>query len=381
MGENPLLQLQEAGQCVWLDNLSRDLIVSGRLRELVEEGVAGITSNPSIFQKAISHSTLYDESLKKMVKQGVSDAKELFIGLAIEDIRNAADLLEKVLGNTKCLSGYVSIEVSPDLAYDTRGTIQEARRLCSAVGRQNAFVKVPATKQGLPAIEELTRDGVNVNVTLLFSVERSREVAEAYLRGIEQRIGKGEAVSDIVSVASFFVSRVDTLVDKLLKKRLEAASSAEERNRLSGLVGRAAVANSKIAFREFSKIFSSPRFLALKEKGANIQRLLWGSTSTKNPDYSDVKYVEELVAPETINTMPEDTLKAFKDHGRVKSVIGEGLGEAEALFRELASVGVVMDEVTAELEKEGVKGFSDSYFALLEEIGKRRDSILAGKSV
>ncbi len=378
MSENPLLQLRSAGQCVWIDNLSRDLIVSGKLRDMIEEdGIAGVTSNPTIFQKAISGSTLYDGSLKKMLGQGIHDPKELFLGVAVEDIRNAADLLEDVYGSSQCLSGYVSIEVSPDLAYDTEETVKEARRLFSAVARRNIFVKVPATKEGLPAIEQLTREGINVNVTLLFSVERYRAVAQAFIRGLRQRAETGKRMDHIMSVASFFVSRVDTLADKLLEKRLASASSPEEKEKITRLLGRAAVANSKIAYEEYGKIFADPGFLSLREKGANSQRLLWASTGTKNPKYSDIKYVEELVAPDTINTMPEATIEAFKDHGRVRVSIGDNLDEAGALFSELKSFGVDIADVTAELEKEGVKAFSDSFFALLEEIAKRRDRIVA----
>ncbi len=376
MNENPIKKLRELGQCVWLDNLSRDLITSGKLRSMIEEdGIAGITSNPSIFQKAISGSTSYDESMRIMLNKGITDPKELFIGLAIEDIRDAADLLSGEYGGTKCLSGYVSIEVSPDLAYDTEATMQEARRLFSAIGKKNIFVKVPATKQGLPAIEQLTSEGININVTLLFSVERYKEVVESFLKGIEKRIVKGLDVSGIVSVASFFVSRVDTLVDKFLEERIVSASSDEERRRIAGLMGRAAVANAKIAYREYKKIFSSPRFLSLKKKGANIQRLLWGSTGTKNPKYSDVKYVEELEAPDTINTVPEATFHALKDHGKVRISIEDGVDEADALFSELENLGIRMPQVTEQLEKEGVKAFSDSYFALLEEIAKKRDRV------
>lgn len=377
MGKNLIQQLRDIGQCVWLDNLSRDLISTGRLKQMVEEeGVAGVTSNPTIFQKAISGSSLYDASLKNMLKRGIISAKELFLGLAMEDVRDAADLLQKAYGDPACVSGYVSIEVSPDLAYNTRETIQEARRLFSTLNRKNVFVKVPATVQGLPAIEQLTREGINVNITLLFSVERSKEVAEAYLRGLEQRIAKGEPVHEIVSVASFFVSRVDTLVDKLLEERMPSTSPAE-RERIDRLFGRAAVANSKIAYQEYKKIFSGSRFLSLQEKGANVQRLLWASSSTKNPAYSDIKYVEELIAPGTVNTMPETTMKAFEDHGSVRTSIEDGLEKIDALFKELESVGIAMGFVTDRLEKEGVKSFSDSYFAVLDEIAKRRDIILS----
>ena len=377
MAENPLEALNDLGQCVWLDNLYRDLITSGSLMHMMnDDGITGITSNPTIFQKAISGSAAYDESMKIMLGKGITDAKELFLGLAMEDVSRAADILHSVYGKSKCLSGYVSIEVSPDLAHDTRGTIKEALHLFSAIHKKNILVKVPATKEGLPAIEELTSAGVNVNITLLFSIERFKEVAESYIRGLEQRLKNKKQINEITSVASFFVSRVDTLVDKVLEQRI-ASSSGEEKNRLTALLGKAAVANAKLAYREYQGIFTSPRFLSLKEKGAHVQRLLWGSTGTKNPKYSDIKYVDELIAPDTINTMPEATLNAFKDHGKAKVTIGEHMDEAEGVFRELKSLGISMKEVTDQLETEGVKAFADSYFALLDEISKRRDRIRA----
>ncbi|HUO76296.1 MAG TPA: transaldolase [Thermodesulfovibrionales bacterium] len=378
MAANPLKALNEAGQCVWLDNLYRDLITTGSLMHMMEDGITGITSNPTIFQKAISGSAAYDESIIMMLRKGITDPKELFLGLAMEDVSRAADVLRPVYGTSKCLSGYVSIEVSPDLAHDTRGTIKEALHLFSAINKKNILVKVPATKEGLPAIEELTASGVNVNVTLLFSIERYKEVAEAYIRGLEQRLRKKEQINEIISVASFFVSRVDTLVDKLLEQRI-ASSSGEEKNRLTALLGKAAVANAKLAYREYERIFTTSRFLSLKEKGANVQRLLWGSTGTKNPKYSDIKYVDELIGPDTINTMPEATLNAFKDHGTVKITIGEQMDKAEKVLKELASLGISIKEVTDQLEKDGVKAFADSYFALLDEISKRRDRIQAEK--
>lgn len=376
MGENPLAGLHNLGQCVWLDNLYRGLITSGTLKRMTEEGVTGITSNPTIFQKAISGSNAYDESLKNMLGRGITDPKELFLGLAVEDVSNAADILREVYGKTECLSGFVSIEVSPDLAYDTEATIKEARHLFSTIGKKNILVKVPATREGIPAIEQLTSEGINVNVTLLFSVERSVEVAEAYIRGLEKRIDKNGHIDEITSVASFFVSRVDTLVDKMLDSRLVSAAPDEEKRMISGLMGKAAVANARLAYKKYKESFSSPRFLKIKEKGGRVQRLLWGSTGTKNPKYSDVKYVDELIAPDTINTMPEATLKAFEDHGKVKVTIEDNLNDAEDVFRKLNSLGIIMKQVTDQLEKEGVKTFSDSYFALLDEIAKRRDQLL-----
>ena len=370
-----LQKLREIGQSFWLDNLSRNLIHSGELKRLIaEDGITGITSNPTIFQKAISGSKDYDASLRSMLEKGTREEKELFLGLALEDISRAADLLWPVYQKSGGLDGFVSIEVSPDLAYDTQKTIAEARRLFSTIGKKNILVKVPGTKQGLPAIEQLTAEGVNVNVTLLFSVHRYEEIAEAYIRGLEKRARQREPIDEICSVASFFVSRVDTLVDKMLEARLSSATSEADQKKIKSLLGKAAVANAKIAYRKYKEIFSGKRFLALTR--AHVQRILWGSTGTKNPSYSDIKYVEELIGADSINTLPDATLKAFLDHGRVRINIGDGLDEAERLFAELRSVGVDVNQVTEELEKEGVKLFSDSFSLLLKEIAQKRDSFL-----
>jgi transaldolase len=377
MNRNPLIGLKELGQSVWLDNLSRKLINSGELKRLIDEdGLSGITSNPTIFQKAISGSPDYDASLRRMLNQGVKDEKELFLGLAFEDISAAADLLWPVYRATHGLDGFVSIEVSPDLAYETEATIGEAKRLFSAIGKRNILVKVPATKQGLPAIEQLIGEGVNVNITLLFSIERYEKVTEAYLKGLEKRVSKGQPIDEIASVASFFVSRVDTLTDKLLGTHLSSGGSKDERDKIAGLLGKAAVANAKIAYKKYKQIFSGSRFLALREKGGRLQRILWGSTGTKNPAYSDIKYVEELIGPDSINTMTEATIKAFRDHGQVRITIGDGLEEAERLFQELKSLGIDIHDVTEQLEREGVELFSDSFFSLLKEIAKKKDSFL-----
>ena len=378
MNKNALISLKEIGQSVWLDNLSRKLIHSGELKRLIDEdGLSGITSNPTIFQKAISGSTDYDSSLQRMIDKGVKSEKELFLGLAMEDVSEAADFLLPAYKSSDGQDGFVSIEVSPDLAYETDATISEARRLFSTIGKKNILVKVPGTKQGVPAIEELTSEGVNVNVTLLFSTERYEEIAEAYVEGLERRASKGQPIDEIASVASFFVSRVDTLTDKLLEARLSSASSKADKDKVAKGFGKAAVANAKIAYKKYRNIFSQKRFLALKAKGGHIQRILWGSTGTKNPKYSDIKYVEELIAPDSINTLPEATIKAFRDHGQVKITIHNDLGDAEKLFPELKSMGVDIRDVTDRLEKEGVQLFSDSFFALLKEIAKKRDSFLS----
>ncbi len=375
MKNNPVKELRKIGQSVWVDNLSRKMIDSGELKRLIDDvGVTGITSNPTIFQKAISGSKDYDASLRRMLDQGIREEKELFLGLAIEDISRAADLLRPAYDESKGLDGFVSIEVSPDLAYDTDKTIAEAKRLFSTLGKKNILVKVPATKPGLPAIEQLTAEGVNVNITLLFSVSRYEKVMDAFLRGLERRVGTGKPLHEVSSVASFFVSRVDTLADKLLEARLASAASGAEKEKIKGLMGKAAVANAKIAYREYKKVFTGKRFVALK--GARVQRILWGSTSTKNPAYSDVKYVEELIGPDSINTIPESTLKDFMDHGRARITIEEGLEEALKVPAQLKSAGVDLDYVTEELEKEGVKLFSDSFFELLKEIAQKRDLLL-----
>jgi len=376
MQENPLKKLGEIGQSVWLDNLSRQLMNSGELRRLIaEEGVTGITSNPTIFQKAISGSKDYDLSIRDLLAQGVRDEKEIFMALAMEDISQAADRLRPVYQRSRGTDGFVSIEVSPDLAYDTRKTVAEAKHLFSSIGKKNILVKVPGTKPGIPAIEQLTAEGVNINVTLLFSVNRYAEVAEAYLRGLEKRALEGQPLQEITSIASFFVSRVDTLTDKLLEARLASGTSEAEQQKIKNMMGKAAVANARLAYQKYKSIFSGKRFLKLK--GAKVQRILWGSTGTKNLSYSDIKYVQELIGPDSINTMPENTLVAFKDHGRVQITIADQLEEAEKLFAELRSVGVDLEDVTEQLEEEGVTLFSESFSLLLKEIAEKRNSFLA----
>lgn len=378
MAGNTIAELTRLGQDVWIDNLSRELIESGELKRLTNEvGITGVTSNPTIFQKAISGKDDYDESIRRLLGLNVSDPKELFFQLAFDDVGAAADLLRRKYEESRGRHGFVSIEVAPDLAYDTETTISEVRWIFSSLGRKNVMVKVPATKEGLPAIEQLTADGVNVNVTLLFSVKRYEEVVDAYMKGIERRISQNHAVGEIASVASFFVSRVDTLVDKLLDEKMQGVASDAEKKKLAGLRGKAAVANARLAYEKGEEIRNSERFKSLAARGANWQRLLWGSTSTKDPAYSDIKYVQELIGPDTVNTMPEETIKAFLDHGDPKVTIKDDGGSAEALFGEMRTVGIDIGEVAAELEKDGVKKFADSYFALLDEISKKRDKLVA----
>lgn len=355
-----LRELQEAGQSVWIDSLSRDDLENGDLVRMVEEGVTGVTSNPSIFQKAISSSSLYDDQLAE-VAESEKDPKEVFFKLAKTDIRDACDVLRPVYDRTGGLDGYVSLEVSPDLAYDTEGTIEEAQRLHEMVDKDNLFVKIPATEAGLPAIETMISRGKSINVTLIFSLERYRAVAEAYINGLEKFVASGGDPSGVASVASFFVSRVDTEADK----RLDEAKNTE-------LKGRLAVANAKLAYEAFREIFSGERWEALAGKGANPQRPLWASTSAKDPEYPDLKYVEPLVGAKTVNTMPLETLDATKEHAKVHpGAIEEDLGEARAVFEELEAAGIDYDDVTDVLEREGVEKFADSFDELIEGIKEK----------
>ncbi|MDA8091318.1 MAG: transaldolase [Nitrospiraceae bacterium] len=379
--ENPLMELKKAGQSVWLDYLSKEILKKGALKKLIEEdGLTGVTSNPSIFQKAISSGPYYNGSIHEMIGKNISDPKELFLGLAIADVKEAADLLLPVYEATSGLDGYVSLEVSPDLAYDTEATMEEARELFRRVGKKNIYVKVPATREGLPAIETLIGEGINVNVTLLFSVERYKEVINAYIGGLEKLRDSGKkGLSEVSSVASFFVSRVDTLADKMLLEKYSQAQDYEKRSSIKALMGRAAAANAKIAYQVYKKAFSEKRFQELSGKGARVQRILWASTSTKNPEYSDIKYVEELIGPDSVNTMPEETISAFRDHGTVRVSILDDVRGAETILKELRDHGVDIDYVTAELESDGVEKFSDSFKAVLKAMAEKRDALLARK--
>lgn len=377
---NRLKELHEgAGQSVWVDYLGRDLLDSGELERLIEEdGISGVTSNPSIFRKAICGSQLYDELMKEKLDAGIRDERELFQELAFVDVGRAADLLLPVYERWNRLDGYVSIEVSPDLAHDTDATIAEARHIFQTLDRPNILIKVPGTIEGIPAIEQLTSEGVNVNVTLLFSPARYDEIAEAYIRGLIRRLDAGLPLEEVFSVASFFVSRVDTLVDKLLEERIAGGVTHEVREHLERLMGRAAVANAKFAYEKSKAMFASGVFLPLVEEGAHVQKLVWGSTSTKNPAYSDIKYVQELIAPNSINTLPADTIDAYRDHGEPKVTIEDGIDEISTVFGDLSNHGIYMEDVALQLETEGVKAFSDDFFHLLDEIAQKRDSLLAG---
>jgi transaldolase len=367
MSESRLHQLSELGQSVWIDSLSREWLRTGELRRMMDEdAVVGVTSNPTIFQKAMSEGGWYDDQLREVLDEE-DDLKEIFLRLAFDDIREACDLLRAAWDRTEGLDGYVSLEVDPNFANDTAGTIEEAQRFHDTVDKQNLYVKIPATKEGLPAIEEMIARGRNINVTLIFGLERYAEVAEAYIRGLERLVEAGGDPSLVVSVASFFVSRVDTEADK----RLDAIGGQDH------LKGRLAVANAKLAYQRYEEIFSGPRWEALQAKGATPQRCLWASTSTKNPDYRDVMYVEELIGPETVNTMPRETIEAFQDHGVVGLTLEEGLDEARQLFEELAKAGVDYDDVTRVLEEEGVEKFADSFRDLLDGIAAKRGELVS----
>src|SRR5712692_4309697 len=377
MAKNPLFELYEAGTSVWLDNMRRSYITSGELQRMIDEdAVVGMTSNPTIFEKAIGGSSDYDDSLRKLIAAGVT-GDELFLSLMIEDIQMAADVLKPVYDRTQRKDGYISIEVPPGLANDTQGTVAMAHRLYERVGRPNILVKIPATPEGLPAIEQCLADGVNINITLLFSVEVYEEVARAYLRALQRRLQAGQSI-DVASVASFFVSRVDTAVDKLLEARIAAPPDGPDRQRLQSLLGKAAVANAKLAYQAFKRLFNSPEFEELRAHGAWVQRCLWASTGTKNPNYSDVKYIEELIGPETVNTMPEQTLRAFKEHGEVRQSLEENVEGAQETMRQLAEIGIDMDRVTKDLELDGVKLFADSIAKLNAEIEKKEEALHRG---
>ena len=368
---HPLRALREAGQSVWLDYIHRGILRSGELRRLVEEdGIAGVTSNPTIFDKAISGSADYDDALAALVAAGKS-AEEIYEALVVEDIRGACDVLLPVFDKTGGADGYVSVEVSPLLAYDTAGTIREVRRWSALIARPNLMVKIPATPEGIPAIEEMIAEGRNINITLIFSLAMYRRVIEAYLRGLERRTSGGQPVSQIASVASFFVSRIDTEADRRLEARAAVDPAAAERAR--GILGRVAIANAKLAYQQFRDIFASSRFQAVGARGARVQRPLWASTSTKNPAYPDLLYVEALIGPDTVDTMPPQTLVAFRDHGTVAPrAVMEDVEGARLVFARLAELGISIDEITQAVLDAGVKLFADSFRELLAAIESRR---------
>ena len=351
MSTNPLRELNRLGQSVWFDYIRRWELTSGHLQRLIEEdGVSGVTSNPSIFEKAIAGSQDYDGAIRKLAAEG-KEAPAVFECLAVEDIRGAADLFRSIYEATEGRDGFVSIEVAPTLARDTEGTIAEARRLWREVNRPNILVKIPGTAEGLPAIEQLLGEGININITLLFAIERYAQVANAYLAALEKLAGEGKPVDRIASVASFFVSRIDTMADQQIEAKLKEAKSAAEKEKLTNLLGKTANANAKLAYVKFKEIFASPRFRALAGKGARVQRMLWASTGTKNPRYSDTLYVDPLIGPDTINTMPAATMAAYRDHGKPRATIEEGLDEARGALKQLAGVGIDLAAITGKLEE------------------------------
>jgi transaldolase/glucose-6-phosphate isomerase len=374
---NPVKELEKHGQSVWLDFLARGFVLKGDLKRLIDnDGVKGVTSNPSIFEKAIGSSDEYDGAIAKALKSGDRSVAELFEQLAIEDIQHAADVLRPVYDRLDGKDGFVSLEVSPYLALETRATIAEAERLWKHVRRDNLMVKVPATVEGLPAIQQLIGEGISINITLLFSRKVYVQVAEAYLAGLEKFVKGGGDPSRVASVASFFVSRIDSAVDKQLDEQIARANDPSEKERLAALKGKVAIANAKLAYQEYKRLFSGARWEKLKDKGARPQRLLWASTGTKNKDYSDVLYVEELIGPDTVNTMPPATLDAFRDHGKVRDSLEENVGDARRMLAELEQAGISLDAITAELVKDGVKLFADAADKLYGAVAHKRATVL-----
>ena len=366
---NPVQLLATLGQSIWLDDIRRDLITGGELRRLIEQdGLRGMTSNPAIFEKAIAHSPSYDEDIHALAGQGKTSL-EIYETLSQEDVRGAADVFRPLYDQSDGRDGYVSLEVNPHLAHDTHGTLQEARRLWSALNRPNVLIKVPATSEGLPAIEQLIGEGISVNVTLLFGRMRYQQVAEAYLRGLEAGASRGQDVRHVASVASLFVSRMDAMVDPLLQAIVAVGGQAADLAREA--LGQAAIANAKLAYQLYKNIFDNARFKRLEAQGARSQRLLWASTGAKNPDYSDVKYVEALIGPETVNTLPADTLEAYRDHGRPEARLEWALAEAERIVNLLPQLGVDLDQICQRLEAEGIAKFNQPFDQLLDALSQR----------
>jgi len=366
---NPLKALLDYGQSMWLDYIRRDLITSGSLKKMIEEdGLRGMTSNPSIFEKAIGDSALYDDMLKSLASKPELNATSRYEQIAIRDIQGAADILRPVYEESKYRDGYVSLEVSPLLALKTQETIEEARRLWKAVNRENVMIKVPGTAEGIPAIRQLIGEGININVTLLFAQEVYEKVAEAYIAGIEELANRGGNLKKMAGVASFFISRIDVMVDSMIDDKLKSASDPQRQALLKSLKGKVAIANGKLTYQRYQKIFSGPQWEALAAKGAQTQRVLWASTSTKNPAYRDVMYVEELIGPDTVNTMPPATVDAFRDHGKLRSSLTEDVSGAQKTMDNLATAGISIKEVTSKLTTDGVKLFADAFHKLLAAV-------------
>ncbi len=361
MGKNPVYQIKNFGQSIWYDNIERSILTSGKLEKMVEEdGVCGVTSNPTIFEKAITQSKEYDSEIEELTRKNKT-AEEVYESLTIKDVTLAADILYKIYKETERKDGYVSIEVPPKYAYDIEQTINEAQKLFMRIGRENIMIKVPATKEGAVAIERLISKGININATLIFSLSHYENVARAYIKGLEGFSREEGDLKRVASVASLFVSRIDTLVDKEISSLIESEKDSERKRDLQGLLGKAAVANSKKVYQKFKEIFSQQKFKDLEKRGARVQRPLWASTSTKNPAYSDVKYVAELIGPDTINTVPQVTLDAFRDHGKPKLSLEENLGGVKEVLSRMKKAGVDLDEVCETLQREGVDAFAKNY--------------------
>jgi transaldolase / glucose-6-phosphate isomerase len=370
-GTNPLKALLGYGQSMWLDYIRRDLITTGKLKTMIaDDGLRGMTSNPSIFEKAIGDSHLYDDMLKSLASQPDLDATSRYEQIAIRDIQDAADALKPVYESSKFRDGFVSLEVSPLLALETQKTIDEGRRLWKAVNRENVMIKVPGTAEGLPAIRQLIGEGININVTLLFAQEVYEKVAEAYVAGLEDLAKRGGNLKKMAGVASFFISRIDTLVDSMIEDKLKATTDAQQQALLKSLLGKVAIANGKLTYQLYQRIFSGPRWEALAARGAQTQRVLWASTSTKNPAYRDVMYVEELIGPDTVDTMPPATVDAFRDHGRLRNSLTEDVAGAQKVMDDLAKAGISIKEVTTKLTTDGVKLFADAFHKLLAAVEK-----------
>ena len=370
---NPLKQIPEMGQSIWLDYIRRGFLLNGDLKALIDnDALRGVTSNPAIFEEAIAHSDDYKETIMQLARTSLTN-KQIFLNLAIEDVRTAADIFKGVYDATAGLDGYVSLEVSPDIALDTTATISEALSLWKELDRPNVMIKIPATFEGLAAIKKSISEGVNVNVTLLFGLQRYREVAEAYIEGLEERVKAGKPVDHIYSVASFFLSRIDTMVDPMLEKII--TQGGQQADLAKTLLGKAAIASAKMAYQIYKELFFSERFNALREKGANPQRLLWASTGTKNKAYSDVKYIEALIGPDTVNTVPQDTLKAYRDHGKPAIRIEQDIADAASAMKDLEKVGLSIDSITKTLVDEGIEKFVKPFQSLMNVLaGKRKEA-------
>lgn len=373
---NPLIQLKALGQSVWYDNIDRSQLNSGQFKRLLDEdGVVGVTANPTIFQKSISHGDAYDAQITQLIKEGKS-TNEIYEAIVLQDIRTVADILRPIYDSTNRQDGFVSLEVSPDLAHNTEGTISEVRRFWKMVDRPNLMIKIPATQEGIPAVRQALTEGINVNITLIFSIEFYRQVTDAFLTALEDRNAEGKDISHIASVASFFVSRVDTLIDKLLEDKIKATSDSAEQQMLKSLEGKAAIANARLVYQDFKRIFGTPRFETLKHSGAQVQRPLWASTSTKNRAYRDVLYAEELIGPNTVDTMPLETIENFRDHGRVRLSVEDDIPQAKAELAALEEIGIHYDQVTQQLLDEGVQKFADSFHELFQGIESKKQAII-----